>query len=72
MSKAFVGMDEMHLTVSTVNRSKSWFTFMSVEFMQKLIAIPSENVGGLVNIKVDVLGRYAESVLRELWPGTGE
>jgi riboflavin synthase len=63
--KGFVAIDGTSLTVCEVNNQPgdSWFTFMLVEYTQKKIIIPSKQIGGLVNIEVDVLGKYSESAL---------
>lgn len=47
---------------------ESWFTFMLVEYTQKKIVIPGKQVGGLLNIEVDVLGKYSESALAAIMP----
>lgn len=63
--KGFIAIDGTSLTVCEVNNQpgESWFTFMLVEYTQKKIIIPSKQIGGLVNIEVDVLGKYSESAL---------
>lgn len=63
--KGFIAIDGTSLTVCEVNNQaeESWFTFMLVEYTQKKIIIPSKKIGELVNIEVDVLGKYSESAL---------
>ena len=53
--KGFVAIDGTSLTVCEVNSGESWFTFMLIEYTQKKIIVPTKEVGGLVNIEVDVL-----------------
>ena len=53
--KGFVAIDGTSLTVCEVNTSENWFTFMLIEYTQKKIVVPKKEVGGLVNIEVDVL-----------------
>jgi riboflavin synthase len=66
----FVAIDGTSLTVCEVDSrpEESWFTFMLVEYTQKKIIIPSKKVGGLLNIEVDVLGKYSESALAAIMP----
>jgi len=68
--KGFVAIDGTSLTVCEVNTSpeESWFTFMLVGYTQQKIIIPSKEVGGVLNIEVDVLGKYSESTLSMLVP----
>lgn len=68
--KGFVAIDGTSLTVCEVNahEEESWFSFMLVEYTQKKIIIPQKGVGGLLNIEVDVLGKYSETVLATMMP----
>ena len=72
--KGFVAIDGTSLTVCEVNSlpEESWFTFMLVEYTQKKIIIPEKNLGDLVNIEVDVLGKYSESALANIMPRVEE
>lgn len=66
----FVAIDGTSLTVCEVDNriEESWFTFMLVEYTQKKIIIPAKKVDGLLNIEVDVLGKYSESALAAIMP----
>ena len=66
--KGFVAIDGTSLTVCEVNHDESYFTFMLIEYTQKKIIVPQKEIGGLVNIEVDVLGKYAESVVGSVLP----
>lgn len=68
--KGFVAVDGTSLTVCEVDSrvEESWFTFMLVEFTQKKIIIPNKDIGGLLNIEADVLGKYSESQLSSILP----
>jgi riboflavin synthase len=71
VEKGFVAIDGTSLTVCNVdtsNKDEQWFTFMLVEYTQKKIIIPEKNVGDLLNIEVDVLGKYSESALANITP----
>jgi riboflavin synthase len=66
----FVAIDGTSLTVCEVDTrlEESWFTFMLVGYTQQKIIIPSKEIGGLLNIEVDVLGKYSESTLAAIMP----
>ena len=66
--KGFVAIDGTSLTVVDVDTNENWFTFMLVDFTQKKIIIPSKDVGGKLNIEVDVLGKYSDNALAALLP----
>ena len=60
--KGYVAVDGTSLTVCEVNTTENWFTFMLVEYTQKHIVVPlkSDDGTGVVNLEVDVLGKYVE------------
>jgi len=69
--KGFIAVDGTSLTVVDVDSSDSdncWFTLMLVAYTQKKIILPSKDIGGKVNIEVDVLGKYSENALAALLP----
>jgi len=66
--KGFIAVDGTSLTVCEVDTTNNWFTLMLVEYTQKKIILPAKPVGGFVNLEVDVLGKYAESVVASILP----
>lgn len=60
--KGFVSLDGTSLTVCDVNvsPSNSWFTVMLVPHTQRNIIFPQKNPGDLVNMEVDILGKFVE------------
>jgi riboflavin synthase len=58
--KGFIAVDGTSLTVVDVNPIENWFTFMLVEYTQKKIVIPTKVMGDLVNLEVDILGKYSD------------
>lgn len=66
--KGFVAVDGTSLTVCDVDTKEMWFTFMLVEYTQKKIILPAKAIGDLVNIEVDVLGKYSENAMAALLP----
>ena len=64
--KGFIAIDGTSLTVCETGQD--WFTFMLVEYTQKKIIVPAKQIGDVVNIEVDVLGKYSETALAALLP----
>eukprot|EP00560_Eucampia_antarctica_P002669 CAMPEP_0197832752 /NCGR_PEP_ID=MMETSP1437-20131217/16028_1 /TAXON_ID=49252 ORGANISM="Eucampia antarctica, Strain CCMP1452" /NCGR_SAMPLE_ID=MMETSP1437 /ASSEMBLY_ACC=CAM_ASM_001096 /LENGTH=232 /DNA_ID=CAMNT_0043436321 /DNA_START=246 /DNA_END=944 /DNA_ORIENTATION=+ len=66
--KGFIALDGTSLTVCEVDTEEKWFTFMLVGYTQSKIIIPKKEIGGKINIEVDVLGKYSESAFQTLLP----
>ena len=66
--KGFIAIDGTSLTVVDVNNEENWFTFMLVEYTQKKIVVTDKKVSKMVNIEVDVLGKYSHTALAALLP----
>jgi len=64
--KGFIAIDGTSLTVCEVQ--DNWFTFMLVEYTQKKIIIPAKLPGDVVNLEVDVLGKYSENAMAAIVP----
>jgi riboflavin synthase len=61
--KGFIAVDGTSLTVVDVDPTASTFSFMLVSYTQSKVVIPQKPVGDLVNLEVDVLGKYSEAAL---------
>ena len=59
--KGFIAVDGISLTV--VNVFDNAFDFMLISYTQQHVVLPSKNVGELVNLEVDMLGKYVERFL---------
>jgi len=60
--KGFVAVDGISLTV--VDALDDRFTIMLVAYTQEHVTLASKRPGELVNIEVDVLGKYIERIIR--------
>ena len=56
--KGFVSVDGVSLTV--VDIFPNAFNFMLISYSQKHVILPRKTVGELVNLEVDMLGKYVE------------
>lgn len=63
--KGFIAVDGTSLTVVDVFDDEKCFNFMLVAYTQQQVVIPLKNVGQLVNLEVDILGKYVERLLRK-------
>ncbi|KAL9683624.1 hypothetical protein QQ045_015449 [Rhodiola kirilowii] len=61
--KGFIAVDGTSLTVVDVFDNEKCFNFMLVAYTQQHVVIPLKKVGQLVNLEVDILGKYVERLL---------
>ncbi len=54
--KGFISVDGVSLTV--VNVFPNAFNFMLISYSQEHVVLPRKTVGELVNLEVDMLGKY--------------
>ncbi|KAJ2690524.1 Riboflavin synthase alpha chain [Coemansia sp. RSA 1285] len=60
--KGFIAIDGTSLTVCDVDDKDGWFSIMLIAYTQSHVVLPAKNEGDLVNIEVDMLGKYVEKV----------
>ncbi|KAI7833739.1 hypothetical protein BX661DRAFT_193027 [Kickxella alabastrina] len=70
--KGFIALDGTSLTVCDVNDDEAWFTIMMIAYTQTHVVMPTKKTGDLVNIEVDMLGKYVEKVTTAILEGSGE
>lgn len=68
VQKGYITLDGTSLTVVDVYEDS--FTVQLVAYTQTEIILPSKKVGDLVNVEVDVLGKYVEKMLGYYQPET--
>ena len=61
--KGFIAIDGTSLTVVTVDRAANTFTIALISYTQSAITLPRLPVGSLVNLEVDVVAKYVESLM---------
>ncbi|KAI3465758.1 hypothetical protein Pfo_022421 [Paulownia fortunei] len=61
--KGFIAVDGTSLTVVDVFDEEVCFNFMLVAYTQQNVVIPLKKVGQMVNLEVDILGKYVERLL---------
>jgi riboflavin synthase len=61
VEKGFVAVDGISLTVT--GRGTDWFSVMLVPYTQQAVTLGSKEAGATVNLEVDVVAKYVESLL---------
>ncbi len=61
VTKGYITLDGTSLTV--VDTGENWFNVTLVAYTQQHIVMPTKSEGDLVNIEVDVLGKYVERII---------
>jgi riboflavin synthase len=61
VEKGFIAIDGISLTVTA--RGSDWFSIMLIPFTQQAVTLASKTVGASVNLEVDVMAKYVESLL---------
>ena len=69
VEKGYVALDGISLTVCQVSQPSrqsegGWFKVMLVKYTQEHVGISKKYVGDLVNLEVDILGKYVERQLQ--------
>jgi riboflavin synthase len=61
VEKGFIAIDGISLTVT--GRGPDCFSIMLIPFTQQVVTLASKPVGSTVNLEVDVMAKYVESLL---------
>ena len=61
IKKGYIALDGMSITVIDV--TPKWFTVTFIPHTQTVTIIPQYRLGTLLNVEVDILGKYAEKLL---------
>lgn len=63
VQKGYITVDGTSLTVCDVIDDKAAFTFMMIQYTQAHVVTALKKVGDLVNIEVDITGKYIERIM---------
>ena len=61
--KGYVCLDGTSLTVVSVDKAKRTFSVMLIQYTQERIIMPLKATGDKVNLEVDQMGKYIESIV---------
>ncbi|WBW73133.1 riboflavin synthase Rib5 [Schizosaccharomyces osmophilus] len=59
--KGYIALDGVSLTVTYVDEAT--FSIMMISYTQSSVIMPTKNIGSLVNVEVDQLGKYTEKLV---------
>lgn len=63
VEKGYITVDGASLTVCDVYDKESMFTFMMIAYTQAHVVTATKSVGDVVNIEVDITGKYIERIV---------
>ncbi|KAJ3105093.1 Riboflavin synthase alpha chain [Phlyctochytrium planicorne] len=63
VTKGYVCLNGTSLTVVSVDRPKRQFSVMLIAHTQLMVNLPNYNVGSRINLEVDEIGKYIESII---------
>ncbi len=64
VNKGYITLDGMSITV--IHTEEDWFTVTLIPHTQKITIANQYKIGTLVNIEVDILGKYIEKMLENI------
>lgn len=63
VEKGFISVDGASLTVTAVNDKEATFSIMMIAFTQDKVVTAKKQVGDLINVEVDLMGKLVEKQL---------
>ena len=60
VEKGFIALDGASLTVTAVDDKEGWFEIMLISYSQEKVVMSSKEVGGEVNVEIDLVGKLVE------------
>lgn len=63
VAQGFIAVDGTSLTVVDVNREQQTFTLAIITHTQDAVTLTKKSIGDRVNIEVDIMAKYIESML---------
>ncbi|KAK6498821.1 Riboflavin synthase alpha chain [Arthrobotrys musiformis] len=71
VEKGFITVDGASLTITHVDHAKGEFGVMLIAYTQEKVVTAKKEVGDLVNIEVDQVGKYVEKSVEAYFTGDG-
>lgn len=72
ITKGYITVDGASLTVTGVNDTERTFSLMLIKHTQDMITLSKKPIGALVNIEVDMVGKYIQKSVISALGGEGE
>ena len=71
VEKGYVTLDGASLTVTKVDDGEGWWEVMLIAYTQEKVVMAGKEAGGLVNVEVDMVGKYVEKSVTGYLEGQG-
>lgn len=70
VEKGYVTLDGASLTVTRVEDGEGWWEVMLISYTQERIVMAGKQEGELVNVEVDMVGKYVEKSVQGYFEGS--
>ncbi len=70
IEKGYVALDGASLTVTRVDDDEGWFEIMLIAYTQDRVVTAAKREGEVVNLEIDMLGKYVEKSVRGYFEDT--
>lgn len=70
VEKGYVTLDGASLTITQVDDREGWFEVMLIVYTQERVVMASKKPGEVVNVEVDMVGKYVEKSVQGYFEGT--
>ena len=71
VEKGYVTLDGASLTITNVNDQQGWFEVMLITYTQDKVVMAKKRDGEVVNVEVDMVGKYVEKSVDGYMKGLG-
>ena len=72
VEKGYVTLDGASLTVTKVDDEGNWWEVMLIAYTQERVVMAGKKSGEMVNVEVDMVGKYVEKSVRAYFEGLKE
>ncbi|WEW55022.1 Riboflavin synthase alpha chain [Emydomyces testavorans] len=69
VEKGFIALDGASLTITKVDDDEGWFEIMLIAYTQEKIVTAKKKPGDLVNVEIDMVGKYVEKTVEAYFQG---
>ena len=71
VEKGYITLDGASLTITKVDDGERWWEVMLIAYTQERVVMAGKKAGELVNVEVDMVGKYVEKSVRGYFEGEG-
>jgi len=71
VEKGYVTLDGASLTITKVDDEEEWWEVMLIAYTQEKVVMAGKEAGELVNVEVDMVGKFVEKSVKGYLEGEG-